>query len=163
MLYTIIQLLLRYYLLQRGSIVLESYDTIGYILKINGDIIYIYNLYIVIANTSSARSNSFGLFLKGLDVDKVSKTKESEVASNSTIQLSLRVVVASCENLQASRQITVQLALNKVTNYILKAAFDRTKVKVTRKDSTIAIVVIEVLYKLGNLIDKNLVALALTI
>ena len=54
-------------------------------MKIGGDVIYIYDLYIIIADTSSARSNSFSLFFKGLDVDKVSKTKESEVASNSTI------------------------------------------------------------------------------
>ena len=54
-------------------------------MKISGDVIYIYNLYIVITNTSGTRSNSFGLFLKGLDVDKVSKTKESEIAGNSTI------------------------------------------------------------------------------
>ena len=79
--------------------VLESYDTTGYILKISSDIIYIRNLYIVIADANSTRSNSFGLFLEGLDVDKVSKTKESKVASNSTIQLSLRVVIASRENL----------------------------------------------------------------
>ena len=79
--------------------VLESYDITGYILKISGDIIYIYDLYIIIANTSGTRSNSLGLFLKGLDIDKVSKTKESEVVGNSTIQLSLRVVVASCKNL----------------------------------------------------------------
>ena len=65
--------------------VLKSCDTTGYILKISSDIIYIYDLYIVIANTSGTRNNSLGLFFKGLDVDKVSKTKESEVASNSTI------------------------------------------------------------------------------
>ena len=57
----------------------------------------------------------------------------------------------------------VQLALNKVTNYILEVALDRTKVKVTREDSTTTIVVIEVLYKLGNLVDKNLIAFILTI
>ena len=65
--------------------VLESYNTTGYILKIDGDIIYMRDLYIVIANTSGTRSDSLGLFLEGLDIDKVSKTKESEVASNSTI------------------------------------------------------------------------------
>ena len=65
--------------------VLKSRDIIGYILKISGDIIYTYDLYIVIADASGARSDSFGLFLEGLDIDKVSKTKESEVASNSTI------------------------------------------------------------------------------
>ena len=87
--------------------VLESRNITGYILKISSDIIYIYNLYIIIADTSSTRSNSFGLFLKGLDIDKVFKTKESEVASNSTIQLSLQVVVASYKNLQASWQVVV--------------------------------------------------------
>ena len=163
MLYTIIQLLLRYYLLQRGGMVLESYNTTGYILKIGSDIIYIYNLYIVIADTSGIRSNSLGLFLEGLDIDKVSKTKESEIAGNSTIQLSLRVIVASYKNLQTSWQVTVQLALNKVINYILEAALDRTKVKVAREDSTTTSTIIEVLYKLGNLIDKNLITLVLTI
>ena len=58
-------------------------------MKISSDIIYIYNLYIVIADANSIRSNFLGLFLKGLDIDKVSKTKESKVAGNSTIQLSL--------------------------------------------------------------------------
>ena len=57
----------------------------GYILKIGGDIIYICNLYIVIANASGTRSNSLGLFFKGLDIDKVSKTKKSKIAGNSTI------------------------------------------------------------------------------
>ena len=65
--------------------VLESYNITGYILKIDGDIIYMYDLYIVIADASGTRSNSLSLFLKGLDIDKVSKTKESEVASNSAI------------------------------------------------------------------------------
>ena len=162
-LYTIIQLFLYHHFLQHGSIVLESYNTIGYILKISSDIIYIRDLYIVIADTSGTGSNSLGLFFKGLDIDKVSKTKESKVASNSTIQLSLRVVVTSYKNLQASQQVMVQLAFNKVTNYIFKVAFDRTKVKVAREDGIIAIAVIEILYKLGNLIDKNLVAFILTI
>ena len=45
---------------------------------------------------------------------------------------------------------------------MLEAVLDGTKVKVAGEDSTIAIVVVEVLYKLGNLVDKNLVALALT-
>ena len=163
MLYTIIQLLLRYYFLQYSGIVLESRDTIGYILKISGDIIYIRDLYIVIADTSGTRSNSLGLFLKGLDIDKVSKTKESKVAGNSTIQLSLQVVVASRENLQASRQVAVQLALNEVTNYILEIALDRTKIEVAREDSTTVATIVEVLYKLSNLVDKNLVAFVLII
>ena len=58
---------------------------IGYILKIGSDVIYMRDLYIVIADTSGTRSNSLGLFFEGLDVDKVSKTKESEVAGNSTV------------------------------------------------------------------------------
>ena len=163
MLYAIIQLFLRYYFLQRSSVVLESCNTIGYILKISDNIIYIHDLYIVIANTSGTRSNSLGLFFKGLDVDKVSKTKESEVAGNSTIQLSLQVIVASYENLQVSWQIAVQLTFNKVTNYILKAAFDRIKVKVTREDNSTTMTIIEVLYKLGNLVNKNFIAFILTI
>ena len=65
--------------------VLESYNTIGYILKINGDVVYIYDLCIIIADASGVRSNSLGLFLEGLDIDEVSKTKESEVAGNSTV------------------------------------------------------------------------------
>ena len=68
-------------------------------MKIGGDVIYARDLCIVIADAGGARSDSFGLFLEGLDVDEVSKTKESEVAGNSAVQLSLRVVVASCENL----------------------------------------------------------------
>ena len=132
-------------------------------MKIGGDVIHARDLCIVIADTSGARSNSLGLFLEGLDVDEVSKTKESKVASNSAIQLSLRVAIASHENLQASRQVMAWLALNKVTNHILEVALDRTKVKVTREDSTTAAAVVEILYKLGNLVDKNLVTLVLTI
>ena len=37
------------------------------------------------------------------------------------------------------------------------------KVKVAREDGTTAVVVVEILYKLGNLINKNLITLALTI
>ena len=54
-------------------------------MKIGGDIIYTYDLYIIIADASSTRSNSLSLFFEGLDIDKVSKTKESKVAGNSTI------------------------------------------------------------------------------
>ena len=65
--------------------VFESCDATGRILKIGGDVIYVRDLYIVIADASGARSDSLGLFLEGLDVDKVSKTKESEVAGDSVI------------------------------------------------------------------------------
>ena len=89
MLHTVVQLLLCHYFLRRGGMVLESRDATGYILKIGGDIIYTRDLYIVIADASGTRSDSLGLFFEGLDVDKVSKTKESEVAGNGAIQLSL--------------------------------------------------------------------------
>ena len=59
--------------------------------------------------------------------------------------------------------MTAWLALNEVTNRVLEAALDRTKVKVAREDSTTTIVVIEILYKFSNLIDKNLITFILTI
>ena len=45
---------------------------------------------------------------------------------------------------------------------MLEAALDGTKVKVAGEDGATAAAVVEILHELGNLIDKNLVALALT-
>ena len=41
---------------------------------------------------------------------------------------------------------------------MFETVLDRTKIEVTREDSTTTVMIIEVLYKLGNLVDKNLVA-----